>query len=998
MTTYPELLECVESDDLSALMSALMGLSESKRKSIWRELSSAQEHYFKNEHTSTAFDEFEGVTQKNWHSRTAMMDILKVALGPLKVARDIAPWHTECYLSDFAWHESVLLTILRDRRPSWVDRWLVFYMRREGNTPHWCTFWPLIREGICQKAEDRVYLPALARLLNNYNSYQHEFLKEHESLEKMIEAETLLHDDIWNFFQTETTAFVGEWSMIDGGYEDYFPVTFVKLANRGVFDRDRLLDASLEGLNSGFKRNTIVGFYKLHQLAKPTKEELQQRQTAYIDLLTSHIPQVASFAWDTLLEIEQHGALDEDGFVNSVTFLFDLKAKRVPLAAIELLVTIADRTPELAGAIGESLVGALSHKGAPVQQAAADLLLKLSPHLSDGTLEEIANRKPQMQTLIQPTIEQLLAGPQGTGRLDEVDSEFDNDRRLAELRKRAEAVPDRWRKLAQIDETLAAIEKSEFPPPAQVDVTQISVLPGLQPVTPFNNIEDLVDAIAHAIERVDSPTEFERILDGMCRLCEQRPNDFVEQFKPLVVRTKTWQGRTGLPISPGVVELRRLMEAWLQSRLGPPPEHYPSRKTAGIVNFLNARIAAIATQLAKGKAAPLLSAPTHEGGWIDPSVFVERWQEWERIDPKLESLSHLDVIQGLFRLAPDHRDDALKQAQTLTHNWADALRWALGETQLPAKFDGSKLAECETDIWIAAGRSRDPHGELTELADSGLLAPGPDEISPADNKHHFHGEHTMHGRPASLLRYTVGGSWPFLDNQTWVIQWASMIWPAKPAGYFSIGASSIRMRSDEPASTEFPFHEFLPPLFAVDCPWGFHAVLMILTAVTSKSKDCQIKAVDALVTAIADGRLEATAFGDWVAEVNLLSDGHPDDARTRPDFVLKRLADNFNEVASISALHGWTIGSVLEKFLATHPVQRGTLNLLALFQDLQARFGIGISDRLRETLKSIQGKTKTAKAAAALLSNEVAGPTPNCEEVKLMLLETRIEKAERWSK
>ena len=61
----------------------------------------------------------------------------------------------------------------------------------------------------------------------------------------------------------------------------------------------------------------------------------------------------------------------------------------------------------------------------------------------------------------------------------------------------------------------------------------------------------------------------------------------------------------------------------------------------GLLGFTGLWIRANIQRIAEGRAAPLLATPTHAGGWIDPRVFVERYQTWyslpSRCPPRISS-------------------------------------------------------------------------------------------------------------------------------------------------------------------------------------------------------------------------------------------------------------------------------------------------------------------------------------------------------------------------
>ena len=342
------------------------------------------------------------------------------------------------------------------------------------------------------------------------------------------------------------------------------------------------------------------------------------------------------------------------------------------------------------------------------------------------------------------------------------------------------------------------------------------------------------------------------------------------------------------------------------------------REILDITKFINIRVEALRQRVAQGIAAPLLATPTHQRGWIDPVVLVERWQQLEEassLPPKFE------VIQAFLRIAPDGRATALDSANNLTDPRARALRWALGSDDGPNSQDID-----DADIWLAAGRARAPRATLEELANVELRGAGPDAMHAAmhswttnirESKDRYSGRlyrfaqievttdpakftetqtQILQSRPTVMLHSRADNWRPFQSHSPWVYDWISLIWPANLDSFYAIGEKALVDRLDEPSSTWDPNHAFLPPLFDVDRPWTGITQLAVIAAAISRDQDARGLAADALIEAIADGRVHPEALGGTLATL------------ARPFWLkLNRLADNCTEVDRDSPLHAWTV-------------------------------------------------------------------------------------------
>ena len=73
-------------------------------------------------------------------------------------------------------------------------------------------------------------------------------------------------------------------------------VALVELAKEGRISRERLLDATIDGLSRDLHELRARWFAMLHDRLEPTSEELAARVTRYRDLLGSRNPSTVAFA------------------------------------------------------------------------------------------------------------------------------------------------------------------------------------------------------------------------------------------------------------------------------------------------------------------------------------------------------------------------------------------------------------------------------------------------------------------------------------------------------------------------------------------------------------------------------------------------------------------------------------------------------------------------------------------------------------------------------
>lgn len=597
----------------------------------------------------------------------------------------------------------VLLSVLCGRRPTWMNDWLALRLSHDV-MPSWQVVRTLVRTGVCETPPGEDYIKLLVREFNH-------------PTRRLLDDPDLLDDEIWRLFEIETDAFItyngNHLSYFSSTYESW-PTALKTLADGGRIDRQRLLDASLQALTNGFSPYYLSGFCKFHLNLEPTAEEMTACEASYRQLLCHPVGHVVTFALRMLKALDKAAGLDGESFLKQILPVFAIPTKRQATQALQLAKRLVKRHPELSEQAIEVGLQALGHVSADVHDLAFTLL---EQHINrEHLVERLASLSPENQ----PGVKGLL------------------------VRLGIEAV----------SEPAAASVYHERVPPSPADILNVNVLTGLKPLAPIETLDDLIDAVSHAIEVVDSPEEVERILDGLSRLCDQRPANFEARTEALLYRIlqSPFSSRGLLsamsPVSQG---LRGLLLSWLTTDALPKDLRAGPSWELGPAAFIESRLVELTKRVARRQAGLLLSAPTHEHGWIDPVSLVERVCQ---IPNDLIQSRRLDLIQALLRLSPDRRSEALQQAAALHGAWGTVLRWALGGTDEPETSRGIDAA-----LWIAAGRARCPHDSLAAaLAPLEIKAQGPDALEPA--QYHWQDEpkrvrHYSGYLPCSSLRIEV---------------------------------------------------------------------------------------------------------------------------------------------------------------------------------------------------------------------------------------------------
>jgi len=895
--------------------------------------------------------------------------------------------------------------VVTDRRPEWIDDWVDLKLKPEWKQIDWGTLRYLITAGVCRKPTCDGYIQLMAGEMATTRTSEGSFVLLSQQL---LADSDLLKDEIWRLFEVETAAFAIDWESdphVGPEYESWSGA-LKRLSGDGHVDRQRLLDASLAGLSTGFKNNTLTGFIKFHERLEPTVEEMDARQRTYLDLLSSKAAHVVTFALRMLSEIDKAGRLDAAAFVASTAPVMGIRTQTQPKAALAILHRCGERQPELKAAAALIAVDAVAHETPEIQKQALDLLAKWSDDLGPDVPGRLAERLDDLAPSCRPLAEQLLAKlaagapePPREVRADDADACRDD------LLARAERLAPQWRQRAGVDAAIEALTGTDAPAPLDFNLLEVPLLTGVAPIEPIKSLDELIDAVSHAVETVDSADEVERILDGVSRLCDQKPADFERRTGPLLKRVlKMRDSPNAHGLAGGWGPQRRFtltLTAWLQRDVSPPGK-LPYEPSDGPFAFWKCRLEELANRVATGMAAPLLAAPTHTRGWIDPHELVQRLHRLQ--EQALEPLM-FDLVQALLRLAPDHRSEAREEADSLTHPVGRAVRWALGADETPKRGDRAFSA-----AWLAAGRARWPQTRIDELTVLGLDPAFPDAVEPAryawttcttqtcvQGKTYHHANLDLKTSPCQqpqewspelatvMLHATSEIAFNF--GYSWLVHWANMIWPVNPSPILAVGIKAMLWRIDCSASSSAPNHGYLDVLLAPDLPWSEMARLAIWIAMAGQDADARGLAVDVMIEGIQDGRAHPRELAEVLVKL------------TRGGWLkLNRLRAALGEVARVSSLHAQTVAHLLTDWLSgLSELPEDAHHLLGLLLELLIQLGLPVAPASRGILQGFKGSGKTAKLVKSLLNLQPDAPATALREAQLGHLRVRIERAERWA-
>ncbi len=886
----------------------------------------------------------------------------------------------------YLWDEplqSLLFRLLSETKPSWLGVWVETRLGDDWGLP-WTFAWQLWQDRVIERPTGLGYAKA----------FDHHFYQLGPQREAaLLQRPELLEADIWYLFAYETNTFWADWSHYaktrDGQPIPSWRETVVNLVSTAKLSRVRVLQECLEAIGRDSKQNVLGGFIKLFDALKPTLDEIEHHQHELCDLLTRRNSRSAAWSLKWLRKLDKDGRLSAERFLDCIQPALQLPTKQTAIDALKLLGSLVERDADLGPITWGVAATALVHPKAEVQEAALEFLNRWP----EQTAELVASKKDFMSPTVTAPTEEI--------KIEAVCLDWDD-------------LNEPWLGFAGVDSEARNFGSLAY------RFGDVPILTELEEIRPLESFSELLLAASHAMEKVDSGDEIERLIDGLSRLGAERPLDFPEATAALSHRIrKVQRGEVLHGIGHGweglCLALEDLLQTWVDGRLR---RTMPGQFTlpGGFYHFLRARLDEVAARLLNRVSRPLLAAPTHRGGWLAPAVFVSRF---------LAELSagrepgKFDLMAALLRLAPDGRKEALNRIQDLGEPYGRLLRYALGGGDQARSSDPSHW-------WLAAARGRDPFGLLTDW-------PWPTQKRPvgyrwsAEMVESKSFEQT-HRNPKILVEAEAGlpvvqgfltkvvekvktkvkggpteahyptlvtpevslersHYWQYLDlSADWLVEWQLQIWPAQHDAMLVLAIRSLVDGIDCQTRANTPHHAYLQGGFERDRPWGELRILTMWLSLLSKDHQAQVTATEAWHEGIETGQADLELAVPVLLRI-----------AECPELIkANRLGQCVRTLSSGSVLHAHWSFSVLDALLGYKGSEiHGVHHLLETQLEIALCNGFAPSAQARVYLESVSKKSKSGKLAQRLLQERPECPEVQ-EAVKHLALSHRLATVRRW--
>jgi hypothetical protein len=630
-------------------------------------------------------------------------------------------------------------SILLARKPSWTNSWCAFVLK-EFPATHWLAVYELEKAALCSAERDADYwmsmVCAIPGIENAFESILAadetvrnsiwQMLADQAVLRMLAEPESISHEIFRKRWRSGGNIFG---PVIKGRKgSDYWRETLVKLASNGLLDQQKLIDFSFSALTTEAEKEAKKSTYastssadfaiKLNQTL--VGQEWAAHATRITALLGAAHKDVSTYA-STVLAAMPSAELNASEICSCIAPAFLNKNKEPADAALKLLARLAKYTPSETNEFGRALLAAFSHSSKDIHKKALALVESTNILEDEQLRREFSQRADVLAGIERATAVKLLAKykKQNATAYDAVhdaDSQSgskDNlneatrlqkvtgvSARLEELVAHVNTLDTQLCKLACVDEVIRlAREAQVYESAVRLDSLEFPRLNPATAIKPIESLDDVIYAYMKVWGSKATVTELELVLDGVSRLCRERPSDFDQKIDVLRQKARSVVAQEFVNFGWSS-SMAHLVFCWV----GETSPFTGPAIGSDTGSFYMRRCLAVAKRAAARVSAPLLATPTHAGGWIDPQVLVKRLLEyfWLKIEP-----DNVDFIQALLRLSPDGRLAALDQAANLKGELGEALRFALGAD--------NQARMVTPEYWVAALRARAPKDTSTEL-------------------------------------------------------------------------------------------------------------------------------------------------------------------------------------------------------------------------------------------------------------------------------------------
>ena len=679
--------------------------------------------------------------------------------------------------------------VLADRRPDWLAELVRsrLAIRFSTGADAWILARRLVRLGAIDRPDVPAYTTRMPQALMHTGGYG-----ARSVLEGLLADPGLLDDEVWRLFAVPGAGQGLAWA------EEEWSQALAVVAERGMLDRGRLLDACLDAFVRDFPPNTVSWYLRFHDRLAPTLAEKAGRTGKYLALLAAASKPGVTLGQRVCGELLDTGDLDPAAFLAASAPALVFPQKSVATAQLKLIGKVAATRPAVRDQAMVTSAEAFRHVREDVQQAALTLIAKHGLPAAPAARASITTLVAALSPALTPDAEALgllVAAP-----------------------------------------SAAVLSSPAFPPLADEPRSSL----------PVTDPAELIQLLTQLVEDASDAPAVERALAGAVRLAslpladrarlaapllkravKQTDDDFGGPFSGHLIRTDmAWLAQTWATGEPPPADDKRRQHVWGLEGWSQVERSGAARSMAGI---LSARVWEACRLVASGRAGCLLAEPEFADGTIGHGTLLDRLAPLGR-----SRRPQHDFEVALLRLAPGADDAFWAEWARLDKGMARAARRAYTEgvacLDLEPMVSGPVTVASAVTARLAGGRAATGASRCWRLLT--------DRAYPALGEHGQRGL-MIHWRFPSRVDEVVA-AWPLLCPHQPELVAAHLLRPLSDGLLPARSAATVAVESLAPAGR----------------PFGRIGHLALVTGLASAEPHTRIAAAGVWTRVSREGRLD----------------------------------------------------------------------------------------------------------------------------------------------
>lgn len=493
----------------------------------------------------------------------------------------------------------------------------------------------------------------IARMLPNY-IYEHRDKKNHFVPEKLLKYPATLDEHVWMLFEVDSNInTAGSWFVYDPekGKQSHagWIIVFKEFTASGKLDRGRVLRESLHASNRNFNKTASGWFIGLFDEMEPSKAELLSLQQELFTVLGSPHSKPVNTALQCIKKIMTEPAFALAGFLDCVPVLLSSNAKNVVSNTLMVLDKLAAKHADSRVTICSAVMQVFIHADDDLQARAAKIIVANKDHLDDALKAELSAYSSTLLATARQLLGELLHDTsKGVGADLSADTVY--------VTRKGEGMP--LPVVESIDDLVFMMSQAlDNNQSWHIDVLPAALIRWL-PQLKGEGVARLEPALQRALKLMK-----QEINSTQGWLDHLLATFVIDVCKFLIIS----RGKDAAALDGLIVATRRAWEQqpFLQRIVEKAMSPLPNWETdigKAIYHTHKQLLIAGMEKIRSGDPLPLLCTPTHEPGWLDPVVLVERLSLYQQAGQWPDGT---DVQVAISRCNLDDTSDAILLAEKL---------------------------------------------------------------------------------------------------------------------------------------------------------------------------------------------------------------------------------------------------------------------------------------------------------------------------------------------